>query len=79
MHIYFEFYVKVEKMFERKTQNISQHFQQKKIQISFITTIQFIKLFFFLKYLLLIMYTLQEIKLCPQTFSKMTVINKMIE
>lgn len=48
MHIYFEFYVKVEKMFKRKTQNISPLFQEKKIQISFITTIQFIKLFFFL-------------------------------
>lgn len=33
MHIYFEFYVKVEKMFERKTQNISQHFQQKKYKL----------------------------------------------
>lgn len=45
MHIYFEFYVKVEKMFERKTQYITA-FSAKKIQISFITTIQFIKLFF---------------------------------
>lgn len=76
MHIYFEFYVKVEKMFERKTQNISQLFQQKKIQISFITTIQFIKLFFFLKYLPLIMYTLQEIKPLAQTFSKVTVTDR---
>lgn len=33
MHIYFEFYVKVEKMFERKAQNISQLFQQKKYRL----------------------------------------------
>lgn len=33
MHIYFEFYVKVEKMFERKTQNISQLFQRKKYKL----------------------------------------------
>jgi len=69
MHIYFEFYVKVEKNVGKKNSEYITAFSAKKIQISFITTIQFIKLFFFLKYLPLIMYTLQEIKLFPQTSS----------
>lgn len=75
MHIYFEFYVKVEKKKKqtsvgKKTSEYITALSAKKIQISFITTIQFIKLFFF--FFCLIMYTLQEIKLLPQTFSKVT-------
>lgn len=45
MHIYFEFYVKAEKMFERKLRIYHSIFSKKNTNC-FITTIQFIKLFF---------------------------------
>lgn len=63
MHIYFEFYVKVEKMLERKNSEYITAFSAKKIQISFYNHYSVYQTFFFLKYLPLIIYTLQEIKL----------------
>lgn len=81
MHIYFEFYVKVEKNVWKKNSEYITAFSAKKIQISFITTIQFIKLLFSEVFTFNYVHITgnKTLKLCPQTFSKMTVINKMIE
>lgn len=81
MHIYFAFYVKVEKCLKGKSSEYITALSDKKIQITFRTTVQFIKLggVFLLQYLPLIIYTLRERKLCPQTFPKVTVTSRMTE
>lgn len=47
MHIYFEFYVKVEKMLERKNSEYITAFSAKKIQISFYNHYSVYQTFFF--------------------------------